>query len=186
MIRNILPKEVSCVFIRQESQLGLGHAVLCAERIVGESPFAVLLADDFFPDTNFNIIQDLIQKFETSGKSQISVVQVRKEETSKYGIVRPGRRNQVLGLEEKPEIENAASCMASIGRYVLTSDIFNVLHTLLPGRAEEIQLADAIHIQAMSQGVFYEEARGVRFDCGSIEGYLNAVSHEAKIRGFDF
>ena len=129
--------------------LGLGHAVLCAERAVGGDPFAVLLADDFLTDYEPGVTADLAQAFASSGKSQLSVMEVDGPDISKYGVVVPnGVGVGIAGLVEKPDADDAPSSLASIGRYVLTPDIFDTLRGLKAGSGGEIQLADAINIHA--------------------------------------
>ena len=181
MIRNILPVGVECIFVRQPEQLGLGHAILCAERVVGNEPFAVLLADDFLTSSGAGTTSDLLKAFSDTRKTQLSVMQVDGVDISKYGVVVPGADpDDVLGLIEKPEFENAPSNLASIGRYVLTPDIFDILRSLPAGAGDEIQLADAINIQARSRRVSMVKLDGERFDCGSIQGYLAAIMHVAR------
>jgi UTP--glucose-1-phosphate uridylyltransferase len=178
MVRNILPKGVECIFVRQSEQLGLGHAVLCAERVVGNEPFALLLADDFLSYKGNGITSDLIRGFEKTGKSQLSVMKVNGSDISKYGvIVRNNETGLVTGLIEKPNFENAPSNLASIGRYVLTPDIFDILRNQSIGVANEIQLADAINTQAVNNMVESVLLNGKRFDCGSVEGYINAIKY---------
>ena len=182
-IKNIVPKGVECIFVRQPEQLGLGHAVLCAERAVGNNPFAVLLADDFLVFDGDGITANLVQAFEASGKTQLSVMEVNGPDISKYGVVIPnGEQGGVAGLVEKPKAEDAPSNLASIGRYVLTPDIFDILRTQPPGSGGEIQLADAINRQASNGGVEALSLSGLRFDCGSIRGYLEAIIHMASHR----
>ena len=180
MIKNIVPQGVGCIFVRQAEQLGLGHAVLCAERVVGNNPFAVLLADDFLVFDGDGMTADLARAFEASGKTQLSVMEVNGPDISKYGIVVPnGEQGGVAGLVEKPKLEDAPSNLASIGRYVLTPDIFDILRTQPPGSGGEIQLADAINTQASNGGVEAISLNGRRFDCGSVGGYLEAIMHMA-------
>lgn len=177
MVRNILPPGVECIFVRQAEQLGLGHAVLCAERVVGDEPFAVLLADDFLTfDTGIGVTADLVRAFSVSGRSQLSVMEVLGPDISKYGVVVPGTSvTSVLGLVEKPRAEDAPSKLASIGRYILTPDIFDILRAQSPGTGGEIQLADAINTQAMAGSVEAVRLSGRRFDCGSVQGYIDAI-----------
>ena len=183
MIKNILPKGVECIFVRQAEQLGLGHAILCAQRAVGNEPFAVLLADDFLTDHETGVTADLIDSFESSGKTQISVMHVKDEEVSKYGIVVPGANNKgIKGLIEKPREKEAPSNLASIGRYILTPEIFDLLRSVSVGSDGEIQLADALNLQAKMDKVEGVKLKGKRFDCGSIEGFVAAVNHEFKKR----
>ena len=128
MVKNILPEGVECNFMRQPEQLGLGHAVLCAERAVGNDPFAVLLADDFLLYEGNGPTADLVRSFEASSKTQLSIMEVNGPDISKYGVVLPGSEpGAVAGLIEKPELEKAPSKFASIGRYVLTPDIFDII-----------------------------------------------------------
>ena len=174
-VRNILPKGIECIFVRQAEQLGLGHAVLCAERAVGEEPFAVLLADDFLVDHPNGVTSDLVRAFTHSQKSQISVMSVSRTDVSKYGIVVPSKSGRgISGLLEKPSQIKAPSNIASIGRYVLTPDIFEILRKLSRGSGNEFQLADALNIQAKNAKVEIVNLRGKRFDCGSIDGYFEA------------
>ena len=181
MVKNILPEGVECIFVRQSEQLGLGHAVLCAERVVGDEPFTVLLADDFI--TCRGVTADLAQALKVSGKTQMSVMEIHGPDIQKYGVVVPGSEpNSVAGLVEKPEFDKAPSNLVSIGRYVLTPDIFDILRTQSAGAGGEIQLADAINTQAENNGVEAVMLNGTRFDCGSVEGYLEAVSHVAANR----
>ena len=149
MVRDILPRNIECIFVRQAEQLGLGHAILCAERAVGEEHFAILLADDFLTDYSPGVTSDLIRAFRKSGKSQISVMEVSGEAISNYGVIVPSNGTVgISGLVEKPSPEEAPSNLASIGRYVLTSDIFKLLKELPQDLRGEIQLADAINLQA--------------------------------------
>ena len=179
MVRNIIPKGVECIFVRQAEQLGLGHAVLCAERAVGGDAFAVLLADDFLTDYAPGVTADLAQAFASSGKSQLSVIEVDGPDISKYGVVVPDWSGKgIAGLVEKPDTLDAPSNLASIGRYVMTPDIFDTLRGLSAGSGGEIQLADAINIHAQQGGVETVRLNGRRFDCGSVEGYIGAINHE--------
>ncbi len=176
MVKNILPDGVECIFIRQSEQLGLGHAVLCAERVVGDEPFAVLLADDFLTADGAGATFDLVKAFEASGCTQLSVMKIEGPDISKYGVVVPGSAvGSVSGLVEKPSIEDAPSNLASIGRYVLTPDIFDILRSQPAGAGGEIQLADAINTQATAGAVEAVTLNGRRFDCGSVQGYLDAI-----------
>jgi UTP--glucose-1-phosphate uridylyltransferase len=181
MIHNILPAGIECIFVRQAKQLGLGHAILCAERAVGNEPFAVLLADDFLVHKGVGVINDLIKAYEVSGKIQLSVMEVNGQEISKYGVIEKNEDlNHISGLIEKPRFQDAPSNLASIGRYVLTENIFEILRNLPLGINNEIQLADAINDQAKLQNVEAVRLNGRRFDCGNIKGYVDAVIYSAK------
>ena len=183
MVKNILPKGVECIFMRQPEQLGLGHAVLCAERAVGNDPFAVLLADDFLICDGDSTTADLVRSFEASSKTQLSVMEVNGPDISKYGVVVPGSEpGAVAGLVEKPDLAKAPSNSASIGRYVLTPDIFDIIRNQPVGIDGEIQLADAINVQAANNAVEAVKLNGLRFDCGSVQGYLDAIMHVAGYR----
>ena len=183
MVRNIIPEGVECIFVRQAEQLGLGHAVLCAERAVGNQPFAVLLADDFLTENDLGVTMDLVSAFALEGKSQLSVMEIDGPDISKYGVVVPNASGAgISGLIEKPNAADAPSNLASIGRYVLTPDIFDTLRGLSAGSGGEIQLADAINIHAQQGDVGIVLLNGRRFDCGSVEGFMAASNHEYKRR----
>ena len=179
MVQNILPPGVECIFVRQPEQLGLGHAVLCAERAVGNNTFAVLLADDFLTDYCPGVTADLISAYELNGKSQLSVMKVEGPDISKYGVIVPDAHGAgIIGLSEKPNIADAPSDLASIGRYVLTPDIFQILRGVPKDAGGEIQLADAINIQASRGAVDTVKLNGKRFDCGSVNGFIEATNFE--------
>jgi len=181
LAKNILPEAVECIFVRQAEQLGLGHAVLCSERAVGNEPFAVLLADDFLVHEGAGTTADLLSRFELSGKSQLSVMEINGPEICNYGVVMPGKNMcDVAGLIEKPEFTRAPSNLASIGRYVLTPDIFDVLRKQPLGVGKELQLADAINTQAKTNQVESVILKARRFDCGSVQGYLDAIRYIAE------
>ena len=183
MVRNIIPRGIECIFVRQAEPLGLGHAVLCAERAVCGDPFAVLLADDFLTDYEPGVTSDLVGAFTSTGKSQLSVMEVDEPDISKYGVVVPNRSGAgIAGLIEKPDVGKAPSNLASIGRYVLTPDIFTSLRQLSLGSGNEIQLADAINIHAQRGSVETFHLNGRRFDCGSVDGFIKANNHEYKKR----
>jgi UTP--glucose-1-phosphate uridylyltransferase len=185
-VKNILPKGVECIFVRQAEQLGLGHAVLCAERVVGNEPFALLLADDFLTYKGNGITSDLIMGFEKTGKTQLCVMQVNGPEISKYGVLALNNETDlVTGLIEKPNFENSPSNLASIGRYVLTPDIFDILKNQQIGVAGEIQLADSINLQAINNRVEAVLLNGMHFDCGSIGGYIAAIKYvSSKLKSY--
>jgi UTP--glucose-1-phosphate uridylyltransferase len=186
MVKNILPEGVECVFVRQKEQLGLGHAVLCAERVVGNEPFALLLADDFLTYSGKGITSDLISEYEKTGKSQLSVMKVDGLDISKYGVIVLNKETGlVTGLIEKPNFENAPSNLASIGRYVLTPDIFDILRNQPIGVGGEIQLADSINTQAANNMVETVLLNGKRYDCGSVKGYIEAIKNVASNYKFD-
>ena len=179
-VRNIVPSHVQCIFVRQPEQLGLGHALLCAERAVGDNSFAVLLADDFLVGGATGTLTNLVEAYMQSGKSQISVMQVDGPDISQYGVVRLGDGfNEVAGLVEKPAPEDAASNLASIGRYLLTADVFEILRYQLPGHGGEVQLVDVINTMAARGTVCQVLLTARRFDCGSLQGCLEAIKYIA-------
>ena len=185
MVRNILPKNIECVFVRQPEPLGLGNAILCAERVVSGDPFAVLLADDFIKPCGNALTSDLVQAHAKEGKCILSVKNVLEGDVSNYGIIKPGKEDgSVEELIEKQSIKNAPSLYASIGRYILIPEIFEVLRHLTPGFGDEIQLADAINILATKNKVHSVEFKGKWFDCGSKQGYLDAIIDTASERKF--
>jgi len=178
-LKNILPPHVSCVFIRQNEALGLGHAVNCAKSIIGDEPFVVLLADDLVRNKgNKSCTQQLIELFNKQQASILAVEPVAKAETDKYGIVSINSKDDVIGnlvsIVEKPKPENAPSNLAVIGRYVFTPSIFKHLDNLAKGAGGEIQLTDAIAKLLQEEGVLSYKFEGKRYDCGSKLGYLIA------------
>jgi UTP--glucose-1-phosphate uridylyltransferase len=181
MVRNILPKGVECIFIRQAEALGLGHAVLCARRVVGKEPFAVLLADDFISYESDGVISHLLNAFERSGKSQLSAMAINGPEISQYGVLEMDKPlEKVTGIIEKPKYNDAPSNLASIGRYIFTPDIFDILENQKPEANGEIQLTGAINEQAKLGQVEKVMLNGTRFDCGSVSGYLSAIKYSAE------
>lgn len=179
MVRNIVPEGINCIFIRQAEALGLGHAVLCAEPVVGHEPFAVLLADDLIRGATLPT-QALVNAYAQKPATTLSVTRVPREEVDKYGIIAPagevnGGAVPVSGIVEKPAMDNAPSDLASIGRYVLEPEIFEILRNQPPGHGGEIQLADAINTRARGGQVQAVTLSGARYDCGSKFGYLQAI-----------
>jgi UTP--glucose-1-phosphate uridylyltransferase len=186
MVKSILPPGVECIFVRQAEQLGLGNAILCAERVVGNDPFAVLLADDFLTLEGNGVTGDLVASFEKSGKTQVSIMEVNGPDISRYGVIVPDKQpGLIAGLIEKPKKEHAPSNLASIGRYVLTHDIFDLLRNQSVGSGGEIQLADAINTQALNRNVEAVLLNGKRFDCGSKEGYVEAIKYVSQNYHFE-
>lgn len=173
MIRSIVPEGVRCIFLRQPEALGLGHAVLCAEPAVGREPFLVILADDVMRGDLPT--QCLVNAYAEKPGTILSVMEVPAIEAQKYGIVRPGPDGTVAGLVEKPAPGTEPSELASIGRYVLEPEIFDILQAQPPGHGAEIQLADAINTRATQGHVRSLTLKGQRYDCGSKMGYLEAV-----------
>lgn len=175
--RDILPKEVSCIYVRQSEALGLGHAILCARPVVGNEPFAIILADDLI-DASPGVMKQMTDIYLRERCSLIAVQAVPRHETSSYGIVKvdPGERgmHRITGIVEKPKPEAAPSTLAVVGRYILTPEIFEHLERVAPGAGGEIQLTDGIASLMAAQRALAYEFEGVRHDCGSKLGYLQA------------
>ncbi|VCU70100.1 UTP--glucose-1-phosphate uridylyltransferase [Pigmentiphaga humi] len=178
-VRNIIPPSVNCIYIRQPAPLGLGHAVLCAEPVVGRAPFAVLLADDLI-DAQTPVTKQLIDTAVAQGGSVLGVQDVAREETSKYGIVdthdKTDQTAQVFDMVEKPEPASAPSTLAVVGRYVLEGEIFDHLRNVGKGAGGEIQLTDGIaSLMKAQRKVFAHRYDGKRYDCGNKAGLFEAT-----------
>jgi UTP--glucose-1-phosphate uridylyltransferase len=178
MVRSVLPEGVRCIYIRQAEPLGLGHAVLCAQPVIGGEPFAVVLADDLI-DADPPAMTRMGQIFEREGSSLLGVEEVPRDQTQSYGIVTIDRMQgdfaRIHSIVEKPRPAEAPSNLAVIGRYVLTPRIFDLLAELPPGKGGEIQLTDAISELLVHERVLAVRLPGKRFDCGSKLGYLQAT-----------
>lgn len=170
---------VSVTSVRQKEQLGLGHAVLCAKSMVGNEPFAVLLGDDIVVNQNPAIKQLMDASLAHKGASVIGVMEVPKQDTLKYGIVKgeivDEKTLRMTGMVEKPKPEDAPTNLATPGRYVLTPEIFEILETIPRGAGNEYQLTDAINVLCQNKNVFAYRFEGERFDTGSLPGYLDAT-----------
>ncbi|MET0104734.1 MAG: UTP--glucose-1-phosphate uridylyltransferase GalU [Sedimenticola sp.] len=178
IVRNVIPPHVSCVFIRQAMPLGLGHAVLCAEPVVGNEPFAVVLADDLIDDGDRGCLSQMVDAFSQTGSSILGTEIIDPQETGSYGIVDTdddGELVEVKGIVEKPAPEDAPSNRGVVGRYILTSEIFNQLAQTGKGAGGEIQLTDGIARLMQEEKVMAYAFKGVRYDCGSKLGYLKAT-----------
>jgi len=177
-VRSLLPKDINCIYIRQSEALGLGHAVLCARPVIGNEPFAVLLADDLL-DGPVPVMQQMVEAYDYYHCSVLGVQEVPYDETSNYGIVesRPlaERVEQISAIVEKPAPALAPSTLGVVGRYVLTPSIFRHLEMVQPGSGGEIQLTDGIASLLTEQQVLAYRYDGKRFDCGSKLGYLQAT-----------
>jgi UTP--glucose-1-phosphate uridylyltransferase len=173
-------------YVRQKKILGLGHAILTGEPLVGNQSFAVILADDLCHCNEESVISQLIEKYKKYKCSVIAIEEVPMSETNKYGIIvgnlidNSSNTYRVTDMVEKPDEKNAPSNMAIIGRYILTPDIFDILKSIKPGKNGEIQITDALKIQAKKGKVLAYKYKGKRFDCGSIEGFLEANNYFSK------
>lgn len=189
-VQGILPKDVNCVYIRQPEALGLGHAVMCARSVVGDDPFAVILADDLIHDPNGGVLKQMVDAFAETQCSILGVEHVEKDETNKYGIVNPvdvktgslhsnkdidERLDKLQGIIEKPSPDKAPSTQAVVGRYILTPRVMQLLEHVERGAGGEIQLTDAIAELMNIESVLAYRFSGKRYDCGSKLGYLMAT-----------
>ncbi len=176
-VRDILPKNVSCTYVRQSEALGLGHAVLCARAVVGNEPFAVILADDLI-DARVPVLRQMVEHFREEQRTIVAVQPIPLAESGSYGIIKGEaareRLYKLTGIVEKPHPEVAPSNLAVVGRYILTPTVLDILERVIPGAGGEIQLTDAIAAVLKSEGAFGYEFEGRRFDCGSKLGYLEA------------
>jgi UTP--glucose-1-phosphate uridylyltransferase len=177
LVQETVPSHINCIYIRQAEPLGLGHAVLCAAPVVGNDPFAVLLADDLI-DADPPVMKQMVEAFNEHESCLLGVQNVPFADTGSYGIVsiEPAERLQnVTAIVEKPAPENAPSNLAVIGRYVLTPRIFHHLRRVQAGAGGEIQLTDAIAALIEEEPVLAFPFHGIRYDCGSKLGYLKAT-----------
>ncbi len=181
-VRNVIPKNITCIYIRQSAPLGLGHAVLCARPVVGSEPFAVLLADDFMDTAEGHqpVLAQMTEIYDYEKCSLLAVQDVPRAHTRQYGIVSasPYRAGLELvdAIVEKPQPEVAPSTLAVVGRYVLTPKIFEHLEHLGAGAGGEIQLTDGIAALMRDERVLAHRYAGQRYDCGSKLGYLKATT----------
>lgn len=185
-------KKSTFTYVRQKEMLGLGHAILTGEPLIGDEPFAVVLADDLCDCDKDGVISQMIEVYNQYQLSVIAIQEIPMHKTNKYGIIsgnlvdNSSNTYQVTDMVEKPEERDAPSNMAIIGRYILTPDIFNILKNIEPGKHGEIQITDALKIQAKSGNVIAYKFKGKRFDCGSVKGYVEATNHFANKHGIDY
>ena len=178
-------KKSTFTYVRQKQMLGLGHAILTGEPLIGDEPFAVVLADDLCDCADDGVISQIIEIYNQYQCSVVAIEEVSMNQTSKYGIIagKPIEDSNdtylVTDMIEKPSEKNAPSNMAIIGRYILTPDIFNILKNIKPDKNGEIQITDALKIQAKQGKVIAYKFKGRCFDCGSVKGYLEATNHFA-------
>jgi UTP--glucose-1-phosphate uridylyltransferase len=177
VVKDILPTNVSCSYVRQTNPLGLGHAVLCAAPLVGDEPFAVLLADDLIA-AQTPVLKQMVTQFEHYGRAVIAVEKVPRDKTRQYGIVKikgaPSKLSAITQIVEKPAPENAPSNLGVVGRYILPGSIFKHLRALRAGAGKELQLTDAISSLIAVEAAYAYPFEGVRYDCGSKLGYVQA------------
>ncbi len=192
LVQSVVPKNVNCIYIRQAEPLGLGHAVLCAKPVIQDEPFVVILADDLI-DGEPPIVRQMVDVFAQYQCSILGVQDVPRAHTKQYGIVSSTNLapnvERVHGIVEKPKPEDAPSTLAVVGRYVLTPRIFHHLEHIQPGAGGEIQLTDGIDALMRDEKLLAYRFNGIRYDCGSKLGYLQAqvafgLKHEEIRAGF--
>lgn len=179
-IRNVITK---CTFsyTRQVTMSGLGHAILCGETLIGREPFAVILADDLCDNDGDAVLHQMLKVYKKYHCSIVAIEEVPEDETNKYGViagdeVEPGIF-RVNDMVEKPDPKDAPTNMAIIGRYILTPDIFDIIRETKPGKGGEIQITDALLEQAKKGNVIAYKFKGRRFDCGSVDGFVEATNY---------
>ncbi|MDC1026655.1 UTP--glucose-1-phosphate uridylyltransferase GalU [Candidatus Thioglobus sp.] len=187
-IQNIIEK-ATFTYVRQKKMLGLGHAILTGQPLIGNQPFAVVLADDLCINSDNSVLKQMLKVFNKYKCSVVAIEEIPKEDTNKYGIIDgnliDGSNDtfRVTNMVEKPESIDSPSNMAIVGRYILTPDIFEIIKTIKPDLNGEIQITDALLVQAKQGNVIAYKFKGLRFDCGSVRGYIQATNHFAKLEG---
>jgi len=176
-------------YVRQRQMLGLGHAILTGEPLIGNEPFAVILADDLCDCDEGAVLSQMKEVYNKYRCSIIAIEEIPMDKTNKYGVIAGNLVDgsddtyRVTDMVEKPDSKDAPTNMAIIGRYILTPDIFDILRNTKPGKGGEIQITDALLTQAKQGKIIAYKFKGKRFDCGSIEGYVEATNHFAKQYG---
>lgn len=189
-IKEIIEKS-TFTYVRQQKMLGLGNAILTGEPLIGNEPFAVILADDLCDCDENGVTSQLIEIYKKHQCSVIAIEEIPTHQTNKYGIIagnlldNSNNTYQVTDMVEKPDEKRAPSNIAIIGRYILTPDIFNILKNIKPDKNGEVQITDALLVQAKQGKVIAYKFKGKRFDCGSVKGYLEATNHFAKTLGIN-
>ena len=179
-------KKSTFTYVRQKQMLGLGHAILTGKPLIGNEPFAVILADDLCDFNEKSVISQMIEIYSQHQCSVVAIEEVPVNQTHKYGVIagdlveNSNNTYQVSDMVEKPKEKDAPSNMAIIGRYILTPDIFDILENIKPDKSGEIQITDALNIQAKQGKVVAYKFKGKRFDCGTIDGFLEANNYFAK------
>ena len=182
-IKDVIEKS-TFTYVRQQKILGLGHAILTGEPLIGNEPFAVILADDLCDTKETNVIAQMIKIYNKYKCSIVAIEEIPIEDADKYGIIYGELIDssddiyRITNMEEKPS--NSKSNLAIIGRYILTPDIFEILKMLKPGINKEIQITDALLVQARKGNVIGYKFKGSRFDCGTVKGFYKAINHFAK------
>ena len=185
-IKNIIEK-ATFTYVRQKKMLGLGHAILTGEALIGNESFAVILADDLCIGSDGSVLSQMLKVFDKYKCSVVAIEEVSANDTDKYGIINgeliDGSDNiyRVTDMIEKPDSKEAPSNMAIVGRYIFTPDIFEIIKTIKPDKSGEIQITDALLAQAKQGNVIAYKFKGIRFDCGNVEGFIKATNHFAKL-----
>ena len=187
-MNHIIPDHVSCIYIRQGEPLGLGHAILQAKPIIGDEPFAVVLADDLI-DAEKGVLKQMVEQYDDLNSSIVSVQKIDKKDSIHYGMIdtdlSDGNMRKLTGIVEKPSPKDSPSNFGVVGRYVFSNQILSVLQTIGFGTGNEIQLTDAIKKIISTQPVFAYEFEGTRYDCGDKLGYIKAnVEYALKDKKF--
>jgi UTP--glucose-1-phosphate uridylyltransferase len=179
-IRKIIG-ECTFSYTRQTEMKGLGHAILTGETLIGREPFGVILADDLCVGEGLSVLAQMARIYAKYRCSVVAIEEVPQDEVHKYGVIAGSELEDgvyvVSNMVEKPAPEEAPSNLAIIGRYILTPDIFDVIRATPPGRNGEIQITDALQTQAVKNMVLAYRFKGKRFDCGSVEGFVEAINH---------
>lgn len=179
LVRSVLPRGIQCAYIRQPEALGLGHAVLCAKLLVGDEPFALLLADDLIDGEGHTCLEQMLAIYQMTGDNVIAVEQITPAESKKYGVVaidaRPAPATPISGIVEKPQSADAPSNFGVVGRYILTPAIFKFLEQTQAGAHGEIQLTDALAKLLTEETIQALQFNGARYDCGNKLGYIQAT-----------
>lgn len=178
-VRNLIDS-ANFTFIRQSEMKGLGHAILTGKPLIGDEPFAVLLADDLCVNYEKGVLTQMVELYKQFRCSIVAVQEVDYSEVHKYGVISGEMiKDNIFRIDnmiEKPDIDSAPSNLAIIGRYILTPDIFDLIESTEPGKGGEVQITDALLKQAKNGCVLAYKFKGSRFDCGSVEGYIEAVN----------
>jgi len=179
-IRTII-KDCTFSYTRQVEMKGLGHAILTGETLIGDEPFAVILADDLCDNDGASVLTQMIKLYDEYKCSIVAVEEIPPEDSNKYGVIAGDFIEddivRVSDMVEKPEPKDAPSNLAIIGRYILTPDIFDVIKETKPGKGGEIQITDALLTQAKQGKVIAYKFKGKRFDCGSVDGFVEATNY---------
>ena len=179
-IRNLIDK-CAFTYTRQKYMRGLGHAILTGETLIGDQPFGVILADDLCINNGHGVLKQMVDLYNQFRCTIVAIEEVPLEETNKYGVIAGKEVHEniyrVENMVEKPEPKDAPSNLAIIGRYILTPDIFEILRNTPPGANGEVQLTDALLTQATRGCAMAYKFKGKRFDCGSVDGFVDATNY---------